>query len=223
MAVSPERTQETPHPPATPEFGLVQVGGPPHDYPEEGSLRVRKLAVGPYENNVYALVSGDEALIVDGADEADRILSLVEGLKVTGIVETHNHADHVQALSALVESLGVPVYAHPEDPPPVPFISLADGEHLTVGGDTVAVLHTPGHTPGSVCFATGSFLFSGDTLFPAGPGKTGDPERFARIMASLDGLFGALPDTTRVCPGHGLDTTIGRERPYVETWRARGW
>ena len=213
----------TPRPPETSEFGVVTVGGPVHDYPAEGSLRVRKVAVGDYENNVYVLIVGDEALIVDGADEPDRILPLVEGLTVTGIAQTHNHFDHVAALPALVDALGVPVYAHPDDPPPVPFSAIGDGDVLKVADVQVTALHTPGHTPGSVCYASGSFLFSGDTLFPAGPGKTGDPERFAQIMASLDRLFEEFPDGTRVCPGHGIDSTLGRERPYVETWRSRGW
>jgi glyoxylase-like metal-dependent hydrolase (beta-lactamase superfamily II) len=218
-----DKDQETPRPPATAEFGTVEVGGASYDYPIEGSLRVRKLAVGPYENNVFAIVSGGDAVIIDGADEAERILALVDGLNVTAIVETHNHHDHVQALPALVEALEVPVYAHSDDPPPVPFTPLNEGSLLTVGDDTITAIHTPGHTPGSVCFSVGGFLFSGDTLFPAGPGKTADPKRFAQIMGSLDRLFNAFSDTTRVCPGHGLDTTIGRERPYVETWRARGW
>jgi glyoxylase-like metal-dependent hydrolase (beta-lactamase superfamily II) len=186
-------------------------------------LGVRKVVVGLYENNVFAIVSGDEALIVDGADEPDRILALVEGLTVTGIVETHNHPDHVQALPALVEALGVSVYAHPDDPPGVPFTPLGDGDRLNVGDVEVTALHTPGHTPGSMCFTVGGYLFSGDTLFPGGPGKTAGPERFARVMMSLDQLFARFPDETQVCPGHGLDTTIGRERPHVESWRARGW
>jgi glyoxylase-like metal-dependent hydrolase (beta-lactamase superfamily II) len=84
-------------------------------------------------------------------------------------------------------------------------------------------MHTPGHTPGSISLVAGPFLFSGDTLFPAGPGATdGNAARFTQVMQSVDRLF-ELPDHTRICPGHGLDSTIGRERPYVETWRARGW
>jgi glyoxylase-like metal-dependent hydrolase (beta-lactamase superfamily II) len=194
-----------------------------HDYPSDTTFRVRKVAVGPYENNVYTIVSGDEALIVDGADEPDRIGALVEGLTVTGIVQTHNHADHVQALPALVAAFDAPVYAHPEDPPPVPFTPIGEGDSVTAGDVSVTALHTPGHTPGSVCYALGGFLFSGDTLFPAGPGRTVGPARFAEIMGTLDRLFADFPDDTRVCPGHGIDTTIGRERPYVGTWRARGW
>jgi len=216
----------TPRPPETSEFGVVTVGGPVHDYPADpadGSLHVRKVAVGAYENNVYALIASGEALIVDGAAEPDRILALVEGLGVTGIAQTHNHFDHVAALPALVEALGAPVYAHPDDPPSVPFTAIGEGDLLKVADVPVNALHTPGHTPGSLCYASGGFLFSGDTLFPAGPGKTGDPERFAEIMGSLDRLFAEFPDGTRVCPGHGIDTTLGRERPHVETWRSRGW
>ena len=213
----------TPRPPETSEFGVVTVGGPVHDYPADDSLHVRKVAVGAYENNVYVLVAGGEALIVDGADDPDRIVSLVEGLTVTGIAQTHNHFDHVAALPALIETFSVPVYAHPADPPPVPFTAIGEAHVLTVGDVMVTALHTPGHTPGSLCYASDGFLFSGDTLFPAGPGKTGDPERFAEIMGSLDRVFDQFPDGTRVCPGHGIDTTLGRERPYVETWRSRGW
>lgn len=218
-----DESSATPRPPETAEFGVVKVGGPVHDYPAHGSLRVRKVAVGEYENNVYALIAGGEALIVDGADEPGRIFSLVEGLNVTGIVQTHNHFDHVAALPALVEALDIPVYAHPEDPLPVSFRPIGEGDTLPVGDVTVTALHTPGHTPGSVCYMANGYLFSGDTLFPAGPGKTADHERFAEVMASLDRMFTELPDDTRVCPGHGIDTTLGRERPYVETWRSRGW
>ena len=95
----------------------------------------------------------------------------------------------------------------------MPFDPVAEGDSFTVGEVTVTALHTPGHTPGSVCYATGGFLFSVDTLFPAGPGTAADQERFAEIMRSLDRLFARFPDDTRVAPGHGIDMTIGLERP----------
>lgn len=216
--------EETPRPPETPEFGAVAVGGPAHVYPEADGLRVTKFCVGPYENNVYVLASGDAAVIVDGADDAARILREVEGLRVEAILETHDHPDHVQALSGLVEALEVPVLASDEDTWPVPTRPLKDGDRVRVGRHEIEALHTPGHTPGSTCYLIDGFLFSGDTLFPGGPGNTrGDPSRFTRIMTSLDGLFARLPDDTRICPGHGVDSSIGRERPYVEVWRARGW
>ena len=219
-----ESDQETPRPPETAEFGLVTVGGPAHEYPATDGLRVTKLCVGPYENNVYVVSSGDAAVIVDGADDAARILREVEGRQVEAIVETHDHPDHVHALPELVGSLAVPVYASDEDTWPVETRPLKDGDVVRVGEHELLALHTPGHTPGSTCYLIGAFLFSGDTLFPGGPGNTGgDAFRFTKIMASLDELFARLPDDTRICPGHGIDSTIGRERPYVDVWRARGW
>ena len=216
-------TDETPHPPETAEFGHVVPGGPTHEYEAADGFRVKKFSVGPYDNNVYVLTSNGEALLVDGANDADRILAELEGLRVKGILQTHGHYDHVQALDRLVEELGVPVHAHGGDRIPVPTEHIGEGDTLEVGGVTVRALHTSGHTPGSVSFVAGPFLFSGDTLFPGGPGNTeGDPKRFAQVMTSLGRLF-ALPDETRVCPGHGLDSFIARERPYVETWRRRGW
>lgn len=217
--------QTTPHPPATAEFGHVAPGGATHHYPEAAGVRVRKLSVGPSDNNVYLVESAGEAIIVDGANDPARILKEAEGLRVTAIVQTHGHGDHVQALKPLVEALRVPVLAHPGDAGRMPVATepLRNGETVRVGRAEIGVLHTPGHTPGGLCFLFGSHLFSGDTLFPGGPGNTdGDPERFTQVMESLGRLF-ALPDATRVSPGHGLDTFIGRERPYVEVWRRRGW
>ncbi len=216
--------QETPHPPATSEFGFVEPGGAAHIYQAAGGITIKKFSVGDYDNNVYVISSDGEAVIVDGAADPDRILAEVEGLRVLSIVETHGHFDHVQALPALLAALDAPVLAHPADVIPVPSEPLRGGERLPVGSTHIEVTHTPGHTPGSLCYLLGDQLFSGDTLFPGGPGNTrGDPHAFEEIMRSVDGLFSSLPDSTRVSPGHGLDTTIGRERPYVEIWRARGW
>jgi glyoxylase-like metal-dependent hydrolase (beta-lactamase superfamily II) len=223
--VPPRHGQETPHPPNTAEFGSVRPGGPAYEYELEDDLQVVKLSVGPFDNDVYLVANEGRAILVDGAAEPERILeeAASRSLEVTAIVQTHDHSDHTQALRDLVDALGVPVFAHPDDRMPVASEALADGDTLLVGSRTMRVMHTPGHTPGSTCYSVGGFLFSGDTLFPGGPGNTdGDPARFAEIMASLDRLF-ELPDDTRICPGHGVDSTIGRERPFVETWRARGW
>ena len=216
---------ETPHPPATSEFGVVTPAGPTHDYGDAAGLHVKKFSVGPYDNNVYVISSNGVALIVDGANDAERILHEVEGVKVKAIIQTHCHFDHIQALERLASELAVPVFAHPSEAQELPVRAedLGEGDTIRIGDATVRVVHTPGHTPGSLCFLSEPFLFSGDTLFPGGPGNTdADPMRFAQVMTSLGRLF-TLPDETRVCPGHGLDTFIGRERPYVEIWRARGW
>ncbi len=214
---------ETPHPPATEEFGHVVVGGPVHVYPPAGPVRVRKFSVGDWDNNVYVIECDGQGIVVDGADDHERILSEARDLEVVGIVQTHNHPDHTGALRPLVDALGVPVYAHRDDEMPVSANPIDDMDVLLVGGQELRAFHTPGHTPGSMCYLIGDQLFTGDTLFPGGPGATGrDPTRFALIMESLDRLF-ELPDETRVSPGHGLDTTIGRERGYVDVWRDRGW
>lgn len=222
------RPGETPHPPATPEFGAVTPGGPAHTYEPRDCMAVKKFSVGPFDNNIYVIhcTGENKALIMDGAADAERIIREIEEMDVVAIVQTHSHPDHVQALPQLVDALNVPVYAHPSDAGriPVPTKPLRGGEVLTVGDVEVSVLHTPGHTPGGLSFLARGHLFSGDTLFPGGPGNTFDkPAAFAEIMRTLDRLFAELPDDTRVSPGHGLDTYIGRERPHVETWRARGW
>src|SRR4249920_2738870 len=131
--MSMDRDATTPHPPATAEFGHVEIGGPAHRYPPAGDLQVTKLCVGDWENNVYVLAADGEALLVDGAAEPSRILTEAEGLRVTGIAETHGHTDHVGALGALVDALGVPVLAHPDDRMPVAAEPLTGGETLSVG------------------------------------------------------------------------------------------
>jgi len=101
---------------------------------------------------------------------------------------------------------------------------IVDQQVLNFGALSLQAIHTPGHTPGSTCFLIGKHLFTGDTLFPGGPGNTQhDPVRFERIIASIRERLFSLPDETVVYPGHGLDTTIGRERPHLEEWIARGW
>jgi len=221
------RPGETPHPPETPEFGHVVPGGPAHAYDPVDGMEVKKFSVGPFDNNVYVVrcTETNQALIVDGAADALRILEQVAGMNVVGIVQTHSHPDHVQALPELLAALNAPAFAHPSDARGIPVDNrpLNDGQTIKVGTLELDVLHTPGHTPGGLCFLARGHLFSGDTLFPGGPGATSTPESFAMVMRSVDRLFELLDDETRVSPGHGLDTTIGRERQYVEVWRARGW
>lgn len=198
-----------------------------HHY-EGDDLIVRKIRVGTLENNVYILECPHthEGFLIDGCFEADRILAGAEGAKVVGILQTHAHPDHIQALPELTEKLGVPVYAHPGEDYPVAIDNeLADGDELTFGKDhVVTVLHTPGHTPGSVCFLTGKHLVSGDTLFPGGPGNTwGDKTAFQQIIEAVETKLFTLPDDTYVYPGHGDDTTIGTEKPHLQEWKDRGW
>jgi glyoxylase-like metal-dependent hydrolase (beta-lactamase superfamily II) len=162
---------------------------------------------------------------VDGCFEPDKILAATEGAAVVGIVQTHGHQDHVQALPALKKSLGVPVHAHPGDDYPIPIDNeLSDGDVIAFGNREARVIHTPGHTPGGTCFLVGDHLISGDTLFPGGPGNTwGNKDAFAQITDSIESKLFVLSENTRVYPGHGADTTIGTEKPHLQEWKDRGW
>jgi glyoxylase-like metal-dependent hydrolase (beta-lactamase superfamily II) len=191
-------------------------------------LRIGRLVVGPLDNNVFIVADPTgRAVIIDAADEAERILEFVSGLTVTAVLATHGHADHLQALEAVTTRLGVPVRLHADDGPLARItdaVPIGDGEMIEVGDLHLETIHTPGHTPGSTCFRLGSHLFSGDTLFPGGPGATRFPgSDFDQIMASLETRLFILPDATNVYPGHGAFTTIGAERASIPEWRARRW
>jgi glyoxylase-like metal-dependent hydrolase (beta-lactamase superfamily II) len=195
-----------------------------------GPVEIVKLSVGPMDNNVYLLASGDEAVLVDGSNEADAILAELGGRRLARILQTHGHGDHVVALPDLVAATNAEVFAHEGDAArmPVRVKPLRERDVVTVGSSKLDVVETPGHTAGGVCFVLReggeTHLFAGDTLFPGGPGNTfGDASAFATIMRSLDEKLFVLPDDTHVYPGHGADTTIGAERPSVPEWRARGW
>jgi len=196
-------------------------------------VEVRKLSVGPMDNNAYVLtdVGTGRALLIDAANDADRLLDELRRVTVEAIVTTHGHADHWQALTAVAEATAAPVWVHPADQPMIthpPDRPADDGATVTFGDAAVELIHNPGHTPGSVSIllrgAESDHLFTGDTLFPGGPGNTfGNADAFAEIMRSLATKLFVLPDATWVYPGHGDDTTLGRERPQLEEWRARGW
>jgi glyoxylase-like metal-dependent hydrolase (beta-lactamase superfamily II) len=196
---------------------------------QDERLTIKKLSVGTMDNNVYVLIDPgtNESVVVDCADEPDRILKAVEGTRLTAIWNTHGDWDHLQALEAVLEKHPVPVYIHAADAASLPRAAdhlFQDGELVRVGGVVFRVLHTPGHTPGGVCLYTEGHLVAGDTLFPGGPGNTkregGD---FPLIVKGIREKLFTLPDDTRVYPGHGLDTTIGAEKPHLEEWIARGW
>jgi glyoxylase-like metal-dependent hydrolase (beta-lactamase superfamily II) len=194
-----------------------------------GPAEITKLSVGRMDNNVYFITVGDEVAVVDaGSNERDAVLGEVGSRKLQTILQTHNHGDHVTTLRDVVDATGAPVLAHRKDSLPVKANPIDDGDVHRLGNVEFKVLHTPGHTPGSVCFLLSeggeSHLFAGDTLFPGGPGNTfGKTDAFETIMRSLDEKLFVLPDDTHVYPGHGDDTTIGKERPSLEEWRARGW
>jgi glyoxylase-like metal-dependent hydrolase (beta-lactamase superfamily II) len=190
---------------------------------------IHKVVVGPFENNVFVLrcTETGEAVLLDAANEHERLLELCTALGVTGVLETHGHFDHIQAVPQVREA-GYRVAVTAGDAAMLPSYDdiLEDDSVIQVGRLRLHTIATPGHTPGSMCFRLegAPVLFSGDTLFPGGPGNTfGSDEAFDQIIGQIDRrLFTLAPDTI-VLPGHGLDTTIGAERPHLEEWIARRW
>jgi glyoxylase-like metal-dependent hydrolase (beta-lactamase superfamily II) len=215
-----------------PYTGAVDVGGPA-DLRELPELKIAKLAVGPMNNNAYLLTCrrSGESLLVDAANEPARLLELVGGTHLGLVFTTHGHFDHWQALDEVVRTTGAAVAAHPADAADLPVVvshAVAHGEAVRVGGCEFEVVHLRGHTPGSVALlyrdAEHPHLFTGDSLFPGGPGRTTTPADFGSLMDDLQReIFDRLPDDTWVYPGHGADTTLGAERPHLDEWRARGW
>ncbi|MFE5501223.1 MBL fold metallo-hydrolase [Amycolatopsis japonica] len=207
-----------------------------------GNLRIeRVVTAGVFEldggswdvdNNVWLVGDDDEVVIVDAAHDEKTITEAVGGRKVVAVVCTHGHNDHVTVAPQLGEHLHAPVVLHPGDRelwemthPGVSFRSTEDGARIAVAGTELEVIHTPGHSPGSVCLhlPEAKALFSGDTLFSGGPGATGRSfSDFPTIISSIKERLFALPEDTRVHTGHGDPTTIGAEAPHLAEWIARG-
>jgi glyoxylase-like metal-dependent hydrolase (beta-lactamase superfamily II) len=215
--------------------GKVSVGGP-MDVRRLPGLTIAKLAVGPMDNNAYLLrcTQTDEGLLIDAANEAGRLRELVafEGEPVSAILTTHQHADHWQALAETVEFAGAAVYAGDEDADALPVAvdeRLAHGDEITVGDASLSIIALRGHTPGSIAVLYRDpegvpHLFTGDSLFPGGVGRTESPENFRSLIDDVEQrIFAELPDETWFYPGHGNDSTLGAERPHLAEWRERGW
>ena len=215
--------------------GKVSVGGP-MDVRRLPELTIAKLAVGPMDNNAYLLrcTQTDEGLLIDAANEADRLRELVtfEGEPVSAILTTHRHPDHWQALAETVHFAGAAVYAGADDADELPVAvdeRLTDGDEITVGDVTLSIIGLRGHTSGSVAVLYRDpegvpHLFTGDSLFPGGVGRTLNPTDFHSLINDVEQrVFDVLPDETWFYPGHGNDSTLGAERPQLPEWRDRGW
>jgi glyoxylase-like metal-dependent hydrolase (beta-lactamase superfamily II) len=200
-------------------------------------LSITKVSVGDMDNNAYLLVCSatNEALLIDAAAQADRLADLIGAAddrpELRHVVTTHRHPDHWQALSAVAGMFEPRLIAHPVDAPELPIPmdeTVDDGDTIRFGEVELEVIHLRGHTPGSIALLYRGkdrpHLFTGDSLFPGGVGKTWSADDFATLVEDVSTkLFDRLPDETWVYPGHGDDTTLGTERPHLGEWRARGW
>jgi glyoxylase-like metal-dependent hydrolase (beta-lactamase superfamily II) len=212
--------------------GEVLVGGPA-EVRELPHLIISKVAVGPFENNCYLLrcrATGRQSLI-DAADSPDVLLDLIGPDGVDSVITTHSHGDHWQALPAVADATGAITIAHPLDAGQLPVdidVLVENGDEIEVGSIRLEVIHLRGHTPGGIALLYDDpegppHLFTGDSLFPGGVGKT-TAETFPQLVDDVTSrLFDRLPDETWFYPGHGKDSTLGNERPHLDEWRTRGW
>ena len=193
---------------------------------QDDAIQIERLELGPYGTNAYVIIcreTGDSVLI-DAPADASKIMERLKGTDPKYILLTHNHMDHTGALSELRSKLKVPLAAHAADvgglhPPPE--ILLTDDDIVSFGNVKLEVLHTPGHTPGSLCLKIGRYLISGDTIFPGGPGITWSPANLRQIIKSITDKIFVLPDDTQVHPGHGDSTTSRKEKDEFAVFSSR--
>jgi glyoxylase-like metal-dependent hydrolase (beta-lactamase superfamily II) len=193
---------------------------------KDNNIQIDRLELGPFGTNSYILIcqKTNESVLVDAPGEAGIVLERFKDTPPKYILMTHNHFDHVGALNELKAALNISIAAHLADRDNLPVevdLLLNHGDKITFGAIELQVLHTPGHTPGSVCFLVGNYLIAGDTLFPGGPGKTQSPADFQRIIESITHRLFILPDETKVFPGHGEATTIKESKQQYQVFSAR--
>ena len=192
----------------------------------DAEVKITKINMGPYNNNGYIVICPDtnEGIIIDTPAEPEKLLGAIGDVQIKSILITHKHQDHLLGFDEITGAVQVPVGIGTDDAdglPSPPQIDLKDGMVIKFGNQEMMVLDTPGHTEGATCFLIGKHLFSGDTLFPGGPGKTRSPEAFQQVVDSITKKLLVLPDDTAVYPGHGDDTTIGKAREEYQGFASK--
>jgi len=193
---------------------------------EDDAIQIERLELGPFGSNAYIAICQKtrDSVLIDAPAEASTIMDRLKSTNPQYILLTHNHMDHIGALAELQAGLKVPLAAHTLDAgnlPSPPEMLLSDSDTVSFGNLKLEVLHTPGHTPGSLCFKAGRYLISGDTIFPGGPGKTRSPADFKQIIESITGKIFVLPDDTQIYPGHGNFTVLKKEKDEFAVFSSR--
>jgi len=193
---------------------------------EDDAIQIEKLELGPFGTNAYIITCREtrDSALIDAPAEANIIIDKLKNTTPKYILLTHNHMDHIGALAQLRAELKVPLAAHTSDTRNLtssPEILLNDNDTVWLGELKFTVLHTPGHTPGSLCFRVSRYLISGDTVFPGGPGKTSSPDDFRQIIKSITEKIFVLPDDTQIYPGHGDSTVLKREKDEFAVFASR--
>ena len=199
----------------------------PSAHAQSDTLIVRKLGpFGPISNNAFILIdkATNQSAIIDAVPEPELVLAGAAGTDVAMVLFTHSHHDHIDSFDAIEAALDVPFYMHPDEPWADHSriqTHLQGGEAITLGNTTLTAIHTPGHTPGSLCYYAAPFLIVGDTLFPGGPGHSTSNENLQTMVQSITQRIYALPDDTLMFNGHGDDCTIGQSKAEQAAFAAR--
>ena len=193
---------------------------------QDDDIIIHKLKCGPYDNNAYVIVcpQTNESIVIDTPPDAAELVTVAKATDVKAILITHNHMDHIQSFAEVVSALGAPVGIGEPDahalPTPADFF-LKDGEEVKAGTVSLKAIFTPGHTPGSTCLTMGRRLFTGDTLFPGGPGKSGTPEKLKQIIDSITSKLFVLAEDVILYPGHGDDGDLNSSRADYKVYASR--
>ena len=193
---------------------------------QDDTITIQKIQCGSFGNNAYLLVCPEtnRSIIIDTPPDPGELIQAAQQTDVQAILITHNHWDHIEGLEEVSTAIGAPVGIGVEDAgglPTPPSILIYDGDEISAGSITLSAIFTPGHTPGSTCFSFGPHLFTGDTLFPNGPGRSGSPEKLQQLIESITSRLFVMDQIEDFYPGHGDDGNLATERGKYEVFASK--